>query len=113
MSLAVGSVVIIMKPPIVPGGQIVGTARRDVSRKTRETRGEARGAVRRGGAEKERRACPTRFNLFLFFPCLGERKQKRPRRLSDRYLDHEALDLTYVFSVLAIFVGFASLYILL
>ena len=67
MSLAVRSVVIIMKPPIVPGDQIVGTARRDVSRKNRETRGEARGAVTWGGAEKERRACPTRFKFLLLF----------------------------------------------
>ena len=79
------------------------------------------------GAEKERRVCPPASNFCSFsdpgpcprtpqllcFPRWAERKQKRLRRLRDRYLNHEALDLTYIFSVLAIFVGFASLYILL
>ena len=77
------------------------------------------------GVEKERRACPPASNFCSFSdPCprtpqllcfsrLAERKQKRLRRLRDRYLNHEALDITYIFSVLAIFVGFASLYILL
>ena len=77
----------------------------------------------RGGERKE--SLPTRFKFLLLFrpvpsyasapplPRLTERKQKRLRSLRDRYLDHEALDLTYIFSVLAIFVGFASLYILL
>ena len=94
---------------------------------TQATRGEARGAVGMGGAEKERRACPPASNFCSFsdlgpcpctpqllcFPRLAERKQRRLHRLSDRYLDHEALDLTHVFSVRAIFVGFASLYTLL
>ena len=78
---------------------------------TRATRGEARGAARMGGAEKERRACPPASNFCSFsdpcprtpqllcFPRLAERKQKRLRRLRDRYLNHEALDLTYIFSV--------------
>ena len=64
-----------------------------------------------GGAEKERRACPPASNFcpfsdpcprtpqLLCFPRLAERKQKRLRRLRDRYLSHEALDLTYIFSV--------------
>ena len=106
MSLAVGSIAMIMKPPMVLGIQTVGTARRrEGSRKngetrgvaereeegnqgarphapnfplplplltpaTQATRGEARGAVRMGGVEKERRACPPASNFCSFSdPC--------------------------------------------
>ena len=111
MSLAVGSIAMIMKPPMVLGIQTVGTARRrEGSRKNGETRGvacvagvrkgrgresgrettraqfpaspspfnachagysgRARGAVRMGGVEKERRACPPASNFCSFSdPC--------------------------------------------